>query len=63
MKQIVLASNNQGKLKEFGEIFSALGIEVIAQSELNVPEVDEPYFTFVENIRRVTVVNLLDYRH
>lgn len=49
MKQIVLASNNQGKLKEFGEIFSALGIEVIAQSELNVPEVDEPYFTFVEN--------------
>ena len=49
MKQIVLASNNKGKIKEFREIFGALDIELIPQSELNIPEIDEPYFTFVEN--------------
>lgn len=49
MKQIVLASNNQGKIKEFRDIFKALDIELIPQSELNIPEIDEPYFTFVEN--------------
>ena len=49
MKQIVLASNNQGKIKEFREIFGALDIELIPQSELNIPEINEPYFTFVEN--------------
>ena len=49
MKQIVLASNNQGKIKEFRDIFTTLDIEIIPQTELNVPEIDEPYFTFVEN--------------
>ena len=49
MKQIVLASNNQGKIKEFRDIFTTLNIEIISQAELNVPEIDEPYFTFVEN--------------
>lgn len=49
MKQIVLASNNAGKIIEFREIFAKFNIEIIAQNELNVPEVDEPYFTFVEN--------------
>ena len=49
MKQIVLASNNQGKIKEFRDIFATLDIEIIPQAELNVPEIDEPYFTFVEN--------------
>lgn len=49
MQQIVLASNNPGKIKEFQHIFANLNIEIIPQSELNIPEVDEPYFTFVEN--------------
>ena len=49
MKRIVLASNNQGKIKEFRDIFARLDIEIIPQSELNVPEVDEPYYTFIEN--------------
>jgi len=49
MKQIVLASNNQGKIKEFRDIFTNLNIEIIPQAEFNVPEIDEPYFTFVEN--------------
>ncbi len=49
MKKIVIASNNQGKIKEFKQIFATFGIEIISQSELNVPEVDEPFITFVEN--------------
>lgn len=49
MQQIVLASNNQGKIKEFQEIFTPFGIEIIPQAQLNVPEVDEPYHTFIEN--------------
>lgn len=48
-KKIVLASNNQGKLKEFFHVLSPLGISLHAQSEFAVPEAEEPYFTFVEN--------------
>ncbi len=47
--QIVLASNNKGKLAELLPLFASLGVELIAQSELNVPEAPEPYKTFVEN--------------
>ncbi|MES2104152.1 MAG: RdgB/HAM1 family non-canonical purine NTP pyrophosphatase [Pseudomonadota bacterium] len=48
-RKIVLASNNQGKLKEFFQILAPLGIEVHSQSEFNVPECPEPHITFVEN--------------
>ncbi|MBC3811141.1 RdgB/HAM1 family non-canonical purine NTP pyrophosphatase [Undibacterium aquatile] len=48
-KKIVLASNNQGKLKEFYQILSPLGVELYSQSEFDVPEADEPFFSFVEN--------------
>lgn len=49
LNKLVLASNNQGKLKEFGELLLPLGFEVHAQQEFNVPEVAEPYPSFVEN--------------
>lgn len=49
MQKIVLASNNHGKLKEFGQILAPLKISLHAQSEFDVPEAEEPYFTFVEN--------------
>lgn len=48
-KKIVLASNNQGKLKEFYQILAPLGIDLRAQSEFQVPEADEPFPSFVEN--------------
>ncbi|MFZ6709004.1 RdgB/HAM1 family non-canonical purine NTP pyrophosphatase [Undibacterium sp. TC9W] len=48
-QKIVLASNNQGKLKEFYQILSPLGIDLRAQSEFDVPEAEEPYPSFVEN--------------
>jgi len=49
MKQIVLASGNPGKLREFAEMFATIDFEVIPQAHFNVPEADEPHFTFVEN--------------
>ncbi len=47
--QIVLASNNAGKLAELQAMFAPLGCELVRQSELGVPESPEPYRTFVEN--------------
>ncbi len=47
--KIVLASNNQGKLAELLPMFAPLGVELVAQGTLGVPEAPEPYKTFVEN--------------
>ena len=47
--QLVLASNNQGKLGELQYLFAPLGVQLIAQDTLGVPESPEPYRTFVEN--------------
>lgn len=49
LDQIVLASNNQGKLKEFAALFEQYQIKIIPQGELNVSECDEPHHTFLEN--------------
>jgi XTP/dITP diphosphohydrolase len=49
LKQVVLASNNAGKLREFAALFETAGIELIPQGRLNVPEAEEPHPTFVEN--------------
>lgn len=48
-KQIVLASGNAGKLKEFGRWFAGRHTEVLPQSVFNVPECPEPHVTFIEN--------------
>jgi len=48
-KNLVLASNNAGKLKEFSALLSPFFIEVLPQSAFKIPEADEPHFTFVEN--------------
>lgn len=49
MKRLVLASSNSGKVREFRALLAPLGIEVIPQGELGVPDADEPHATFVEN--------------
>lgn len=49
VKKIVLASNNQGKLKEMREILRPLDVSLHSQSEFDVPDAPEPYFTFLEN--------------
>lgn len=47
--RLALASTNPGKLREFRRLLEPLGLVVIAQAELGVPEVDEPHMTFIEN--------------
>jgi XTP/dITP diphosphohydrolase len=47
--RLVLASNNRGKLAELQAMLAPLAIELVRQSELGVPEAQEPYRTFVEN--------------
>jgi XTP/dITP diphosphohydrolase len=47
--RIVLASNNRGKLAELQAMFAPLGLDLVVQAELGVPEAAEPYRTFVEN--------------
>lgn len=49
MQQIVLASNNAGKLREFGQMLARIDIEVLPQSHFSIPEAEEPHITFVEN--------------
>ncbi|NOQ82351.1 MAG: RdgB/HAM1 family non-canonical purine NTP pyrophosphatase [Methylophaga sp.] len=49
MNKIVLASGNKGKLREFAQLFAPMNIEVIPQSEFDVPEAEETGLTFVEN--------------
>lgn len=49
MKQLVLASNNPGKLREFAALFAPFDIEVLPQSAFAIPEAEEPHDTFLEN--------------
>jgi XTP/dITP diphosphohydrolase len=49
MKQVVLASGNAGKLKEFGQCLALLGIELVPQNEFVSEEVEETGLSFVEN--------------
>jgi XTP/dITP diphosphohydrolase len=47
--KLVLASNNAGKLAELQAMFAPLGVQLVRQGELGVPEAEEPFRTFVEN--------------
>ncbi|EHQ58465.1 non-canonical purine NTP pyrophosphatase, rdgB/HAM1 family [gamma proteobacterium HIMB55] len=45
----VLASNNAGKLREFEQLFSKLGVEVLPQAQFGVEDADETGLSFIEN--------------
>lgn len=47
--KLVIASGNKGKIREIAHVLAPLNIEIVSQSEFNVPECPEPYLTFVEN--------------
>lgn len=47
--QVVLASCNQGKLKELQRLLTPLGLDVITQQSLGITSAEEPFATFVEN--------------
>lgn len=48
MQQIILASNNQGKIREFNAMLENL-YQVVSMQEMNVEEVPEIGLSFVEN--------------
>ncbi|WP_020679317.1 RdgB/HAM1 family non-canonical purine NTP pyrophosphatase [Marinobacterium rhizophilum] len=47
--RIVLASGNQGKLREFSQVLAPLNVEVLPQSAFNVSEAEETGLSFIEN--------------
>ncbi|NEX18833.1 RdgB/HAM1 family non-canonical purine NTP pyrophosphatase [Thiorhodococcus mannitoliphagus] len=48
-EQIVLASNNAGKVREIGQLLTGAQIQVRPQGDFEVPEAEETGLTFVEN--------------
>jgi XTP/dITP diphosphohydrolase len=49
MQKIVLATNNQGKVKELQRLLVDAGFDIVAQSQFNVPDANETGLTFIEN--------------
>ncbi|URL01837.1 RdgB/HAM1 family non-canonical purine NTP pyrophosphatase [Avibacterium sp. 20-126] len=50
MKQkIVLATGNQGKVREMADVLAEFGFDVIAQTDLGIESPEETGLTFVEN--------------
>ena len=47
--KIVLATRNQGKVKELIAILKPLGAELVAQDELDIESPEETGKTFIEN--------------
>ena len=48
-QRIVLASSNRGKLAEFSNLLADSGLDVVAQGELGVEDIEETGLSFVEN--------------
>ncbi len=48
-RTLVLSTGNAGKLREFRALLADLAIEVVPQSEFDVPTVPETGLTFIEN--------------
>lgn len=48
-RRLVLASNNAGKLAELQAMFAPLGLALVTQGSLGIPEAPEPHRTFLEN--------------
>ncbi len=47
--KLVIATGNPGKLREIQQLLQPLNIEVLPQSNFNIPEAEEPFVTFIEN--------------
>ena len=48
-KEIIIASTNYGKIKEFDNYFKNFNIKILSQEKFNIPESKEPHYTFIEN--------------
>lgn len=49
LKKIVLATNNQGKVKELHAMLAPLGIEIMSQKDFELESIEETGLSFVEN--------------
>jgi XTP/dITP diphosphohydrolase len=49
MLQLVLASNNKGKIRELDSMLKPLSIQVLPQATFNIPAIAETGLSFVEN--------------
>jgi len=47
--RVILASGNAGKLREIAQLLEGLNLEILPQSEFDVPEIEETGLTFVDN--------------
>ena len=47
--KLVIASHNEGKVRELGELFEPYGIECVSAGSLDLPEPEETGSTFEEN--------------
>jgi len=48
-KRLILASNNAKKLRELQALVAPIGVDLVNQGALGIPEAEEPHVTFVEN--------------
>ncbi len=49
MKRVVLASANAGKLRELNALLAPRGMDVVPQSDFDIPSIEEGGDSFVEN--------------
>ncbi len=49
MKKVVLATGNQGKVKEMADLLQDFGLNVLPQSDFSIDDVAETGTTFIEN--------------
>jgi XTP/dITP diphosphohydrolase len=47
--KIVMATGNAGKIREIARLLDGLGVRIVAQSALGVPDADETGATFADN--------------
>lgn len=49
LSKLVVASHNEGKVREIRELLAPFGVETLSANELNLPEPEETGLTFVAN--------------
>ncbi|BDH44626.1 non-canonical purine NTP pyrophosphatase [Salmonella enterica subsp. enterica serovar Choleraesuis] len=49
MQKVVLATGNAGKVRELASLLQDFGLDIVAQTELNVDDAEETGLTFIEN--------------
>lgn len=49
LKELVIASGNQGKIRELQQMLEGLGVSIVPQGQLGIEDVEETGLSFVEN--------------